>query len=97
MLARVRGFERGGFEDKMGRVSIFCMAISTGVLLITFGKGMDVLHGGDVGGHLTWALATLVTVLGANMYAMFHAAQSDRIIRSLRAKLEERDGQQSPH
>ena len=72
----------------MGKVTNLCLLLSTVVLLITFGKGMGVLHGGDVGTHLSWALATLVTVLGANLFAMFHAAQSDRIIRGLRAELE---------
>jgi hypothetical protein len=72
----------------MGKVTIVSLLVSTVMLLVTFGKGMGVLHGGDVGSHLTWALATLVTVLGANVFAMFHAAQSDRLIRSLRAELE---------
>ena len=57
---------------------------------------MGVLHGSDVGAHLTWALATLVSVLGANVFAMFHAAQSDRIIRALRAELATRVGQARP-
>jgi hypothetical protein len=35
-------------------------------------------------------------VLGANVFAMFHAAQSDRIIRALRAELEKRDSQPPP-
>ena len=78
----------------MGKVTSFCLLLSTVVLLVTFGKGMGVLHGGDVAAHLTWALATLVTVLGANVFAMFHAAQSDRIIRALRAELEKRANQQ---
>jgi hypothetical protein len=78
----------------MGKVTIFFMLVSTVVLLVSFGKGMGVLHGGDIGSHLTWALTALVTVLGANMLAMFHAAQSDRVIRALRAELEKRQGQQ---
>jgi hypothetical protein len=78
----------------MGKVTIACMLVSTVVLLVTFGKGMAVLHGGEIGSHLTWAMVTLVTVLGANMLAMFHAAQSDRIIRALRAELEQHRGQQ---
>jgi hypothetical protein len=69
----------------MAKVTITCLLISTLMLLVTFGKGMNVLHGGDVGSHLSWALATLVSVLAANVLAMFHAAQSDRIIRNLRA------------
>ena len=68
----------------MGRVTIALTVLSTVVLLITFGKGMSILRGGDVNSHLTWAMATLLTVLGANVVAMLHAAQSDRIIRELR-------------
>jgi len=72
----------------MGKVTIVCTAISTVAVLIAFGKGMSVLQGGDIGSHLTWAMVALVSVLGANVMAMFHAAQSDRIIRELRAHLE---------
>lgn len=68
----------------MAKVTILLMIISTAVILVTFGKGMGILRGGDVESHLYWAGASLVTVLGANMMAMFHAAQSDRIIRELR-------------
>lgn len=68
----------------MGKVTILLTSISTVVLLITFGKGMRILQTGDVGSHLYWAMATLLSVLGANLVAMVHAAQSDRIIRQLR-------------
>jgi hypothetical protein len=71
----------------MGKVTIALLAVSTGVLLITFGKGMRILQGGDVASHLQWAVATLVVVLAANLMAMVHAAQSDRIIRDLRGLL----------
>jgi hypothetical protein len=69
----------------MGKVTIVLSGLSTVVLLITFGKGMRILQGGDIGSHLYWAMATLLSVLGANLVAMVHAAQSDRIIRQLRA------------
>ena len=72
----------------MGKVTIACLSVSTAILLVTFGKGMAVLHGGAVAPHLSWAMATLVSVLGANVLAMFHAAQSDRVIRALREHLE---------
>ncbi len=72
----------------MGKVTITFTAISTVVLLVAFGKGMGVLHGGDVGGHLRWAMAALLTALAANLLSMVHAAQSDRIIRDLRRHLE---------
>jgi hypothetical protein len=68
----------------MGKVTIVSMVISTGIVLITFGKGMGLLHGGDVGSHLQWALIAVIVVLVANCFAMVHAAQSDRIIRELR-------------
>ncbi len=71
----------------MGKVTILCVAASTVILLITFGQGMAVLHGGEVASHLRWAMATLVSVLAANLIAMTHAAQSDRIIRSLRERV----------
>lgn len=69
----------------MGKVTIALTALSTVVLLITFGKGMSILHGGDVASHMYWSMAALLTALAANFVAMVHAAQSDRIIRQLRA------------
>ena len=72
----------------MGRITIIWLLASTVVLLIAFGKGVGIIHGGDVFSHLYWAVAALVTALGANMFAMFHAAQTDRIIRALRRELE---------
>ncbi len=77
----------------MGKVTILLMAVSTVVILVTFGKGMGILRGGEVASHLYWAGASLVTVLGANTMAMFHAAQSDRIIRDLRSQIESRGGE----
>ena len=71
----------------MGKVTICCLAISTVVMLIAFGQGIGLLHGGNVASHLGWAMATLISVLAANVIAMIHAAQSDRIIRTLRAHL----------
>jgi len=71
----------------MGKVTIALVAISTVVLLVTFGKGMSILHGGDVGSHLYWSMATLLSALTANLVAIIHAAQSDRIIRQLRTLL----------
>jgi hypothetical protein len=72
----------------MGKVTIACLAISTVTLLVTFGQGVGLLRGGSVASHLTWALATLVIVLAANVLAMVHAAQSDRVIRALRRQIE---------
>jgi len=73
----------------MGKVTIAATALSTVVLLITFGKGMLVLRGGaDIVSHLQWSVATLVLVLSANVLAMVHAARADRLISELRAALE---------
>jgi len=81
------------FLVDMGKVTILLMLVSTVVMLVAFGKGMSILRGGEVGSHLYWAGASLVTVLGANMMAMFHAAQSDRIIRELRDRVSEQGGE----
>jgi hypothetical protein len=73
----------------MGKVTIALLSASTVLLLIAFTKGINLLHGGaDVLSHLYWALAALFGSLTANFFGMFHAAQSDRIIRELRAALE---------
>jgi len=71
----------------MGKVTIASLAISTVVVLVTFGQGIAVLHGGNVATHLTWAMAALIGVLAANFIAMVHAAHSDRLIRALRNRL----------
>jgi hypothetical protein len=72
----------------MATVTILCLAVSTLTVLVTFGQGIGVLHGGNVASHLGWAMATLVVVLAANFIAIVHAAQSARIIRFLRAQLD---------
>jgi hypothetical protein len=78
----------------MGKVTIAATLISTVVLLITFGKGMLVLRGGaDILSHLQWSVATLVTVLAANVLAMVHAARADRLIAELRAALARERGE----
>lgn len=82
----------------MGKITIFSLAVSTAVLLVTFGQGMGVLRGGDVATHLSWAMATLVIVLSANLMAIVHAAQSDRVIRSLRGEAAKTpDGEPQAH
>ncbi|MFQ5667388.1 MAG: hypothetical protein ACE5I7_13300 [Candidatus Binatia bacterium] len=78
----------------MGKVTIALLLTSTALLLVAFTKGINLLHGShDVLSHLYWAMAALIGILAANFFAMFHAAQSDRIIRELRAALEARDAQ----
>ncbi len=75
----------------MGRLTIALLMISTVLVLIAFSRGIALLQGGhDVMSHLYWAVAGLLATLGANFFAMIHAAQSDRIIRELRATLEAR-------
>lgn len=85
----------------MGKITILLLAISTVVLLVTVGQGISVLRGGAVEHHLYWGMATLFVVLGANVFAIFHAAQSDRLIRELRryiaAHLPPADDVEPPH
>jgi len=72
----------------MGKISILFLLISTGVVVGAFVNGLNTIH--DAAGvlnHSYWALAALFAVLSANFFAMFHAAQSDRLIRSLRDAL----------
>ena len=77
----------------MGKVTIVLLLGSTALLLMAFTKGLNLLHGGtDVMSHLYWAMAALLGALGANVFAIFHAAQSDRIIRELRAGLDAGEG-----
>ena len=81
----------------MGKVTIVLLLLSTGLLLVAFTKGLNILHGSqDIMSHLYWALAALLGVLGANFFAMFHAAQSDRIIRELRAASQAQTGGEAP-
>jgi predicted Co/Zn/Cd cation transporter (cation efflux family) len=79
----------------MGKVSIALLLASTVFVIAAFVNGLNTIHdGGSVLTHSYWALAALFAVLGANFFAMFHAAQSDRLIRALRrALLAEREKQ----
>lgn len=77
----------------MGKVSIVLLLASTALVIVAFVNGLNTIHeGGSVLNHSYWALAALFAVLAANFFAMFHAAQSDRLIealrRALRAELE---------
>ena len=54
----------------MSKVTIALTALSTVVLLVTFGKGMSILHGGDVASHMYWSMAALLSALTANFVAM---------------------------
>ena len=79
----------------MGKVSILLLLASTVVVVGAFVNGLNTIHdNAGVLNHSYWALAALFAVLAANFFAMFHAAQSDRLIRALRQALEaERDKQ----
>jgi hypothetical protein len=73
----------------MGKVTIALLLASTTLLLVAFTKGVALMRGShDVLSHLYWAMAALIGALAANVFAMFHAAQSDRLIRDLRAASE---------
>ncbi len=70
----------------MGKVSIVLLLASSTLLLVAFTKGVDLLYGShDAQAHMYWAVAALFGSLAANVFAIVHAAQSDRIIRELRA------------
>ena len=73
----------------MGKVTIALLLISTVLLTVAFTKGIYLLRGShEVLSHLYWGVAALFGALAANLIAIVHAAQSDRIIRELRAQLE---------
>jgi hypothetical protein len=72
----------------MGKVTILLLLASAAVVVATFVNGLHAIH--DASGalrHSRWALAALLAVLAANFFAIFHAAQSDRLIRALRDAL----------
>lgn len=78
----------------MSRVTIVLLLASTAVVVAAFVNGLNTVRAPDeVLRHSYWALAALFAVLGANFFAMFHASQSDRLIRALRHALEERDAE----
>ena len=76
----------------MGKVSILLLLSSTAAVIATFVNGLNIVHdNAGVLQHSYWALGALFAVLAANFFAMFHAAQSDRLILALRAALAERE------
>lgn len=73
----------------MGKVSIFLLLTSTAVVIGAFVNGLNAVRAPEaVLNHAYWALGALFAVLSANFFAMFHAAQSDRLIHQLRHALE---------
>lgn len=74
----------------MGKVTTVALLASTALLLIASMKGIQLLQGSqDVLSHLYWAVAAVFGGLAANLLAIAHAVQSDRMIRELRAALEQ--------
>jgi len=69
----------------MGRITILLIAVSTAVVLVGFTRGLSSLRAGDTSAHLFWDMAVFFTVLAVNFVAAIHAAQSDRLIRTLRS------------
>jgi hypothetical protein len=73
----------------MGKVTIVTLLAATVLVIVAFTKGVNLLYGSrDVQSHLYWGVAALFATLSANAFAMIHAAQSDRVIRELRAALQ---------
>ncbi len=69
----------------MTRVTIALTLIGLALLFIAYAKGVGVIHGGDVVGHMYWATAAISAVALANFIAIAHLARSERMIRELRA------------
>jgi len=72
----------------MGKVSIVLLLASTAIVIAAFVNGLNTVRQPEaVLAHSYWALGALFAVLAANFFAMFHAAQSDRLIAALRHAL----------
>ena len=72
----------------MTRVTIGLTIAALVVLFIAYAKGVGVIHGGDVFGHMYWATAALTLVALANFIAVAHLARAERMIRELRTLCE---------
>ena len=72
----------------MTRVTIALTLIGLGILFVAYGKGVRVIHGGDVLSHMYWATAALCMVALANFIAIAHLARAERMIQQLRALCE---------
>lgn len=72
----------------MTRVTIGLTITGLAVLFIAYAKGVGVIHGGDVLGHMYWATAALTLVALANFIAVAHLARAERMIQQLRALCE---------
>ncbi len=74
----------------MTRVTIGLTIVGLVALLIAYGKGVGVIHGGDPLSHMYWATGALFAVAGANLVAISHLARSERLVRQLRELCEKR-------
>ncbi len=61
----------------MTRVTIALTLIGLGILFMAYGKGVRVIHGGDVLSHMYWATAALCMVGLANFIAIAHLARAE--------------------
>ena len=69
----------------MTRVTIGLCVASLVVLFIAYAKGVGVIHGGNVMGHVYWATGALTLAALAIFIAIAHLARAERMIRELRA------------
>ncbi|HVN26952.1 MAG TPA: hypothetical protein VMT64_00620 [Candidatus Binataceae bacterium] len=72
----------------MTRVTIALTLIGLAVLFVAYGKGVRVIHGGDVLSHMYWATAALFMVALANFIAIAHLARAEKMIQQLRTLCE---------
>ena len=72
----------------MTRVTIGLTLIGLVMLFVAYGKGVSLIHGGDVLSHMYWATAALTAVALANFIAIAHLARAERMIQQLRALCE---------
>ena len=73
----------------MTRVTIGLTLAGLAIMFVAYAKGVGVIHGGDVIGHMYWATAALCAVALANFIAIAHLARAERMIQQLRALCEQ--------
>ena len=73
----------------MTRVTIGLTLAGLAIMFVAYAKGVGVIHGGDVVGHMYWATAALCAVALANFIAIAHLARAERMIQQLRALCEQ--------
>jgi hypothetical protein len=72
----------------MTRVTIGLTILGLVILFVAYGKGVSVIHGGDVLSHMYWATGALFFVALANFIAIAHLARAERMIQQLRTLCE---------